>query len=297
MNKLNKRQRHALITFLWFTALWVGILCALSYAMSPAFLGGGILSQTRTQQARIIADGGTVINLALMDAAIRHAISNGYYSSLKFLGAAEFAVKKDGANAVSTLYDISGNNNDMVQATGSLQPIWTANQQNGRAGISFDGSNNYMLSTNAVASNTIQAVLIGVKPVAQSKNYPWIVTQIDNDYGVTDPWGIGVALGTFRISYGTGVANRNQAGSALSAGTPYLLGYVNAGSGYLYENGTAYGPQDDAHATVTRKIGLGTTMDGSTYHYKGVVLGYLILSDSSFYISAQTFQNQQWAIY
>jgi len=43
--------------------------------------------------------------------------AQGIYTSAKFIGDANMAVKKDGFNAVSVLYDVSGNNNDAVQLT------------------------------------------------------------------------------------------------------------------------------------------------------------------------------------
>ena len=103
--------------------------------------------ETLTQIARIEADGGTVIDAGWMDLVISILKAQSIYSNCKFLADANFAVKKDGADAVSVLYDISGNNNDAVQATGAAQPIWTAAQQNGKAGLVFDGSDDVLSST------------------------------------------------------------------------------------------------------------------------------------------------------
>ncbi len=97
-------------------------------------LATGMLPETMTQCRRIVADSGVIIDQKYMDRTIRTLKAQGIYSSCKFLGDANFAVKKDGSNAVSTFYDISGNNNDDTQATGSKQPIWSS------IGLTFDGT-------------------------------------------------------------------------------------------------------------------------------------------------------------
>jgi hypothetical protein len=47
-------------------------------------------------------------------------------------------VTKDGSNLVSNWDDLSANDYDLVQATGTNQPVWSAD------GITFDGSDNFM---------------------------------------------------------------------------------------------------------------------------------------------------------
>ena len=121
-----------------------------------------LLPETMTQCRRIIADGGTIIDQKYMDRVIRTLKAQGIYTSCKFLADANFAVKKDGSNAVSTLYDISGNNNDAVQATGAAQPIWTAAQQNGKAGLVFDGSSSNLTSAAFASALSRPNTLIAV---------------------------------------------------------------------------------------------------------------------------------------
>lgn len=116
--------------------------------MSVANAIGRMLPETITQQRRIIADGGTVVNLTWMNNVIRTMKAMGIYGNAKLLTDANFGVKKDGSGAVSKLYDISGNNNDAVQATGTSQPIWSL--VNGRGVITYDGVDDYLLTTNTL---------------------------------------------------------------------------------------------------------------------------------------------------
>lgn len=114
---------------------------------------GGLQPETRQQIGRILSDGGTVIDIPWMDSVIRTLKILGIYSNCKLLTDANFGVKKDITGAVSKLYDISGNNNDAVQATGASQPIWSL--VNGRGVITYDGSNDFLNAGNSPYFNTI----------------------------------------------------------------------------------------------------------------------------------------------
>jgi len=112
----------------------------ISAVNGTAFVDAVSDTNADTQIARIIADGGTVVDEGWIRTTIAVMKQQGIYASAKFIGDANMGVKKDvGTGALSKLYDISGNNNDAVQATGGKQPIWTASVQNGRYGIVFDG--------------------------------------------------------------------------------------------------------------------------------------------------------------
>jgi hypothetical protein len=98
--------------------------------------------ETITQKNRIEADGGVVIDLPFMNRVIYTLKALGIYSNCKLLTDANFGVKKDITGAVSKLYDISGNNNDAIQATGASQPIWSL--VGGKGVITYDGSNDHL---------------------------------------------------------------------------------------------------------------------------------------------------------
>ena len=145
---------------------------------------GLMLPETIIQRNRIVADGGTIVDLKWMDRVIRMMKGAGVYGSAKFIGDANMGVKKDGGTgAVSTLYDISGNNNDATQATGTKQPIWTAAQQNGKAAVIFDGSDDFLQITYQWANSAFH-VLSAIKQTT-AKEYPAIISEssgTDNGY-------------------------------------------------------------------------------------------------------------------
>jgi len=53
-------------------------------------------------------------------------------------------ITKDGSDLVSAWEDQSDESNDVAQATGTNQPLWVDNVQNGLPVIRFDGVDNYM---------------------------------------------------------------------------------------------------------------------------------------------------------
>lgn len=108
-------------------------------------------SETITQKNRIESDGGKVIDLIFMNKVISTLKQLGIYGNCKLLTDANFAVKKDGSGAVSKLYDISGNNNDIIQATGASQPIWSL--VNGKGVITYDGVNDLLSTASNFGTN------------------------------------------------------------------------------------------------------------------------------------------------
>jgi len=117
------------------------------------------------QITRIQADGGTIVSEEWIRKAIWTLKNQGIYANCKFLADANMGVKKDGANAVSKLYDLSGNDNDATQGTAANQPVWTANVQGGRYGMVFDGVDDYLVCTSNASLNITSAItiLMGIK--------------------------------------------------------------------------------------------------------------------------------------
>lgn len=97
------------------------------------------------QKARIVADGGTVVDFWKMNTIISTLRLMGIYGSSKLILDAN-CVKKNGANLVSKLYDISGNNNDAIQIITNCQPTHTV--ENGKSILNFDGIDDYLELTN-----------------------------------------------------------------------------------------------------------------------------------------------------
>lgn len=97
--------------------------------------------ETLAYTARVIADGGEIISQFDIDQAYKFLKRDGLNLANLCWHSSQFGLIKDGSNAVSKLYDISSNNWDATQATGGLQPLWVADQQNGKAVLRFDGTN------------------------------------------------------------------------------------------------------------------------------------------------------------
>ena len=198
--------------------------------------------ETLVQNARVIADGGTVVDSWWLNYFIRTLKDKGLYTSCKFLADANFGVKKDGGNAVATLYDISGNNNDATQGTGANQPIWTAAQQNGKAGLVFDGTDDLL---NAGADATLQPTTFNifavVKSTTNSGDYCGIVTTaIYGNY-----YGYSLRLNSSDIAQLC--VQTSSGGATISTATPIsnttLLIGINDGSNLnIFKNGVTETP-------------------------------------------------------
>jgi hypothetical protein len=96
--------------------------------------------ETCTYYNRVIADGGTVINMAQVDVAESLIKS----SSLPVAAwwNASFGVKKDGSGYITTLYDLSTNNKDCTGLGTTHKPQYIASTQNSKPGILFAASDN-----------------------------------------------------------------------------------------------------------------------------------------------------------
>jgi hypothetical protein len=70
-----------------------------------------------------------------------------------------YGVTKDGSNLVSVWKDRSGNAHDLEQATGTNQPLWSAD------GITFDGIDNFM-KTAAFTFNPTECIYIVFKQIS-----------------------------------------------------------------------------------------------------------------------------------
>lgn len=99
-------------------------------------------ADTQAYITRVEADGGTVIDVAMVDAAYQ-LLDDYTLAPIVWVGA-NFGVKKDGSNLVSKLYDLSDNDHDHVQATAANQPFWNDDQQNGLAAIQFNGTDEWL---------------------------------------------------------------------------------------------------------------------------------------------------------
>ena len=97
--------------------------------------GPSYQAETLAYQARVEADGGAVVSLADIDAAVVWAKAQGLYATLKCWVSAQFAYKNDIDGTVAKLYDLGPQSNDLVQTSLGGGPTRTDDQQNGYAGL------------------------------------------------------------------------------------------------------------------------------------------------------------------
>ena len=79
----------------------------------------------------------------------------------------DWGVTRDGLNAVSSWLDRSVNGYDFTQAVGANQPIWTAGEFGGNAGLIFDGTNDSLEISVANPFSTSQSFTFFVVLKAQ----------------------------------------------------------------------------------------------------------------------------------
>jgi hypothetical protein len=161
-------------------ALFCVLSCQSALAGAAALLGtsaGGLQKETVTGRARIIGDGGQIIDLPFMNRLIAMLKQQGLYTLTTHVSAAQTGVKKDGSNYESKTYDFGPHSNDITQATGSAQPLFLANQQGGKASAQF-----FPVSTASSLTGTFTwasspfSVLAVVKMDAYT-NYPTILAE------------------------------------------------------------------------------------------------------------------------
>ena len=72
--------------------------------------------ETLAYQTRVETDGGEIMNITALNNAIIAAKSGDYIDSLALWVSPSFGVKKDANNKVTVLYDVTSNDNDLIQA-------------------------------------------------------------------------------------------------------------------------------------------------------------------------------------
>jgi len=199
----------------------------------------GLLPETIVQRNRIVADGGTVVDIKYIDRTLRLLKGASSYSRCKFLGDANMGVKLNGSG-VTKLYDLSGNNNDATQGTVANQPVWTANVQGGRAGIVFDGNDTLITPTVAVGAADFTMGLL-VKRSATPDVNDGLLGAPANYAGLLMQDSSGFSVGKSGVATGSSVAY------AIPQAFVSVLANVTTGTtADIYINGSFIGTSTDA---------------------------------------------------
>ena len=249
--------------------------------------------------ARVQADGGVIVSDMDVNNAIKHAKQHGYWSSVAFWTSAQFGVKKDGANAVSKLYCLKGN--DAAQTTGSAQPTWTANQQNGRATLAFANLDYLDVALSEAWGTTEGYALVSAYLNTGTSHYGALrasSTALDDlwsGYWRFNNNGNGF-FDTFRSArydnYPTGMPVLGSKIFTVVSGT-------GTGSYFVTINGVNQGYLDPLFGIDISTIKLGRDSVGNFFPNSRI--NEVLLANSSFDDTIRTaiesFQNQKWAIY
>jgi hypothetical protein len=115
---------------------------------TPATLG---TNRTATITLRITESGKYISDPATFNVSIQ-SITNpvaGIANLVGWYNASSASDRiMDGSFGVSQLNDLSGNSRHLTQGTSANRPIMTQNYINGRGGLNFDGTNDYMVASN-----------------------------------------------------------------------------------------------------------------------------------------------------
>jgi hypothetical protein len=99
---------------------------------------GAYQAETIAYRDRVELDGGQVISLDYVDACYKLLKNNGLMADLLYWTSPSFGIKKDANGYISKLYSLI-DGTDMVQSTGSYQPLFQADTLNGKPNIYYDG--------------------------------------------------------------------------------------------------------------------------------------------------------------
>lgn len=148
------------------------------------------------------------------------------------------------ATGVSQWNDQSGNGNNLVQATGSLQPALTSNAINGLPALTFDGTDDTMAVAFVLAQPT--TVFFVMRPVALVGSR----TYVDG----------GAALDTMAVAQAQLTPNRLRmtAGSVLTGATGIAAGVPGLVTAIFNGASSALASTDDAGITGNAGLGSGS---------------------------------------
>lgn len=189
-------------------------------------------------------------------------------------------------SSVQTWYDKTGNH-DATAVSGTREPTYksSVSMLSNKPALLFEDADK--LLTSAFSSGLVRTVFtVAVPTVSPQAHYASIIAQVDGVYdGTNDAWLIGacpVGAGgsdNFRVSYYTGSAYQGSIeNDNFSANTPYILTYINDGTGTLYVDGIAADSTGTGyHQTLDKQLGIGGPGDtGSGYIYRGYIAEAII---------------------
>jgi hypothetical protein len=166
--------------------------------------------EAATYQARVVADGGTVVSSTAINEAIRYAKTSGIYDYLTAWYSARFGYKDAGSGLCSKWYDLSANNNDAVQATGANQPVWTSGEHDGSKPTMYFDANHFFTVAQHTGFNFGTGdftIFIRVKWFLTAPSYQNFIGSNNGSFtsnaGYFRVWGSNLVSRTWKVGGGT----------------------------------------------------------------------------------------------
>lgn len=147
---------------------------------------------------------------------------------------------------VGTWPDSSGNGND-VTAMGSLRPTYQTNELNGKAGVQFDGIDDFLFNSNAAQTSTVYTMFMVIKfDAASGTEVPFRIGE-NAGYGLYKGTGNRTVLHRLVADCVDGAATTNaEYWSAVRTSAPLLSFFVNGGSQSVTNNTSNVNAPDPA---------------------------------------------------
>ncbi len=187
-------------------------------------------------------------------------------------------------NPVATWTDMSGNGNNITQATGSLQPTFLTGQLNGKPAVSFDGTDDYLEGGTLAALNTQNLHWIVVFQSPTLHNGYFISSSYSSGGGGNSGqlWGSRVN-GAWNSFKAWGTKNNNEAGKGQTYGASAAIldGFVRSSGLYgTYLNGGTYKFLNGLNATPTghqhTRVGANSATLGD--YFNGIIAEMVVFS-------------------
>lgn len=228
-------------------------------------------------------------------------------TSLKlWLDASDLSTITESSGFVSQWNDKSGNNYNATQGTGSLQPVYTASSQNGKAGIAFDATDDYMANGYAPNWNAIDFTIFTVAKMTDAGNTAKGI--LSNRFGAGAANWFAVGRSDFGAGASTLCMEVGPAGALeyvttgvepIGAGAQICTAQKSSGNGIIYLNNELKDTVDTSgsnygNATNELRIGNWLTLGWGGLIYE-VLLYERVLSTSEI-TRVNTYLSNKWAV-
>lgn len=183
---------------------------------------------------------------------------------------------------VSVWADKSGQNNDFLQATGTSQPAYGDDTMNGINLVTFDGSNDDLVTASnpfgATVENAMILIVCNIKTIATSTAFS--LTGVGGARWQSHlPWSDGTI---YFDAGGSGATQRVSGASGLSANDEVIMSYYSSITDdvqQVYKNGSLFLSDDSGNsASVGAGMALGSQSGGT---YDNIAMAEIIILDSS----------------